>query len=71
MRSAAKANTLDWIIQINRIYHSGLRLKRKVFLAVDNDAAGDRFCKDFSYPRIKPQGKDWNEDLIKKGLNLR
>lgn len=63
---ALKANTLDWIIQINQIYHAGLRLKRKVFLAVDNDAAGDRFCKDFSYPRIKPQGKDWNEDLIKK-----
>ncbi len=38
----------------------------KVILAVDNDAAGDRFAKDFpiTHERIIPEHKDWNEDLM-------
>ncbi|ERI79429.1 MAG: RepB family plasmid replication initiator protein [[Clostridium] symbiosum] len=38
----------------------------EIILAVDNDPAGDKFCKYKNYKRIKPEAKDWNEDLQNK-----
>ena len=38
----------------------------EIVLAVDNDPAGDKFCKYKNYKRIKPEAKDWNEDLQNK-----
>lgn len=39
----------------------------KIVLAVDNDKAGDDFCKKHSeFERIVPKFKDWNEDLEMK-----
>lgn len=38
----------------------------ETILAVDNDPAGDKFCKYKNYKRIKPEAKDWNEDLQNK-----
>ena len=36
-------------------------------IAVDNDAAGDIFAEEFSnLRRIKPNNKDWNEDILCK-----
>lgn len=37
---------------------------KKVILAVDNDDEGDNIAKAYHYlDRLKPQCKDWNEDL--------
>ena len=38
----------------------------EIVLAVDNDPAGNKFCEYKSYKRIKPEAKDWNEDLQNK-----
>jgi hypothetical protein len=38
---------------------------RPVFLAVDNDPAGDELRSLFpDMPSVIPEHKDWNEDLI-------
>lgn len=43
-----------------------LHFDRQVILAVDKDGAGDRFSEKHSnYERIKPAGKDWNEDITR------
>ncbi len=43
-----------------------LHFDRQVILAVDRDGAGDRFSeKHGNYERIKPTGKDWNEDITR------
>ena len=43
-----------------------LHFDRQIMLAVDRDGAGDRFSEKYgNYERIKPAGKDWNEDITK------
>lgn len=42
--------------------------KRKIYIAVDNDNAGNKFADGFPveipHEIITPKGKDWNEDLL-------
>lgn len=44
--------------------------KRKTYIAVDNDPAGNQFAEGFPveipHERIVPRGKDWNEDCLLK-----
>lgn len=61
-----KDTALDKILNAFPIYKEDHRLylDRQVILAVDRDGAGDRFSeKHNQFERIKPTGKDWNEDL--------
>ncbi len=67
---AAEAAVKDFIKPVH------YRYPRRVVIAVDNDKAGNEFEKDFenemesglgfTVERMKPAGKDWNEDLVKR-----
>lgn len=62
LKDTALSNILSSFPYYGKDYK--LHFDRQVILAVDRDGAGNRFSeKHGNYERIKPTGKDWNEDI--------
>jgi hypothetical protein len=54
-------NPSDEVVQLLRRYAGKIGL----ILGFDNDEAGDKIASMFEGERVRPVGKDWNEDLQK------